>query len=112
MNSSRQPNNSPNSFSKSVIKMIIAAGFVLAASLVFAQNIPAPGLVIGSANTATADPPVPAWYHPVRSNAFQQRCFCRFQSQAVYLHATCRLPRPLGEGGVECCFFHSSRTAV
>ena len=59
MNSSRQPNNSPNSFSKSVIKMIIAAGFVLAASLVFAQNIPAPGLVIGSANTATADPPVP-----------------------------------------------------
>lgn len=39
--------------------MIIAAGFVLAASLIFAQNIPAPGLVIGSANTATADPPVP-----------------------------------------------------
>ena len=59
MNSSRQPNNSPNSFPKSVIKMIIAAGFVLAASFVFAQNIPAPGLVIGSANTATADPPVP-----------------------------------------------------
>jgi len=59
MNSSRQPNSSQNSLSKSVIKMIIAAGFVLAASLVFAQNIPAPGLVIGSANTATADPPVP-----------------------------------------------------
>lgn len=59
MNSSRQPNNRLNSFSKLVIKMIIAAGFVLAASLVFAQNIPAPGLVIGSANTATADPPVP-----------------------------------------------------
>ena len=59
MNPFPQPNNRPNSFSKPVIKMIIAAGFVLAASLVFAQNIPAPGLVIGSANTATADPPVP-----------------------------------------------------
>src|SRR5579859_2578195 len=39
-------------------KIFIAAGLVLAASAVSAQPIPSPGLVIGSANTATADPPI------------------------------------------------------
>src|ERR1044071_7773638 len=39
-------------------KIFIAAGLLLAAGAVSAQPIPSPGLVIGSANTATADPPI------------------------------------------------------
>jgi hypothetical protein len=39
-------------------KIFIAACFVLAAAAISAQPIPPPGLVIGSGNTATADPPV------------------------------------------------------
>lgn len=40
-------------------KIFMAACLALAASAISAQPIPPPGLVIGSANTATADPPVP-----------------------------------------------------
>jgi len=39
-------------------KILVAACLVLAATAISAQPIPPPGLVIGSANTATADPPV------------------------------------------------------
>jgi hypothetical protein len=39
-------------------KIFAAACLVLAATAISAQPIPPPGLVIGSANTATADPPV------------------------------------------------------
>ena len=39
-------------------KIFVAACLVFAATAVSAQPIPPPGLVIGSANTATADPPV------------------------------------------------------
>ncbi len=39
-------------------KIFVAACLVLAATAISAQPIPPPGLVIGSANTATADPPV------------------------------------------------------
>jgi hypothetical protein len=42
----------------SSVKMFTAACLVLAVSAVSAQPIPPPGLVIGSGNTATADPPV------------------------------------------------------
>ena len=45
---------SPTSFTK----YFIIAGLLLAASALSAQTIPPPGLVIGSGNTATADPPV------------------------------------------------------
>ncbi len=45
-----------NSFSSA--KIFVAACIVLAAAALSAQPIPPPGLVIGSANTATADPPV------------------------------------------------------
>src|SRR5262249_4092601 len=45
--------------SSSTLKVIAAACLMLAASTISAQPIPPPGLVIGSANTATADPPVP-----------------------------------------------------
>ena len=45
-----------NSFSSA--KIFVAACIVLAATALSAQPIPPPGLVIGSANTATADPPV------------------------------------------------------
>ena len=41
----------------SSVKIFAAVCLVLAASAVSAQPIPPPGLVIGSANTATADPP-------------------------------------------------------
>jgi hypothetical protein len=37
-------------------KIFVAAGFMLAAGTISAQPIPPPGLVIGSGNTATADP--------------------------------------------------------
>lgn len=43
----------------SAAKTLAFASLLLAASLLAAQTIPPPGLVIGSANTATADPPVP-----------------------------------------------------
>jgi hypothetical protein len=39
-------------------KIFVAACLLLAAAALSAQPIPPPGLVIGSANTATADPPV------------------------------------------------------
>ena len=39
-------------------KIFIAACLVLAATAISAQPIPPPGLVIGSGNTATADPPI------------------------------------------------------
>ena len=42
----------------SCAKIFVAACLVLSASAISAQPIPPPGLVIGSANTATADPPV------------------------------------------------------
>jgi peptide N-acetyl-beta-D-glucosaminyl asparaginase amidase A len=43
----------------STARIIIIATLLLTACMLAAQTIPAPGLVIGSANTATADPPVP-----------------------------------------------------
>jgi hypothetical protein len=39
-------------------KSLIAACLLLAATAISAQTIPPPGLVIGSGNTATADPPI------------------------------------------------------
>src|SRR6185437_2397721 len=39
-------------------KIFVAACFVFAAGATSAQPIPSPGLVIGSGNTATADPPI------------------------------------------------------
>src|SRR6185312_1649388 len=39
-------------------KVFIIAGLLLAAGALSAQTIPSPGLVIGSGNTATADPPL------------------------------------------------------
>src|SRR6476469_6564503 len=42
----------------SSVRIFAAACIVLAASAISAQPIPSPGLVIGSGNTATADPPV------------------------------------------------------
>src|SRR5689334_12443648 len=59
MNFSHQLRKKLNSFLIPAIRIVITASFLLIASVLFAQNIPAPGLVIGSANTATADPPVP-----------------------------------------------------
>jgi hypothetical protein len=47
------------SFFLSTAKALTMVVLVLAAASSWAQAIPAPGLVIGSANTATADPPVP-----------------------------------------------------
>jgi hypothetical protein len=42
----------------SSVKIFVAACFVLAAAAISAQPIPPPGLVIGSGNTASADPPI------------------------------------------------------
>jgi len=42
-----------------VTRMLAATSLLLVATIMSAQTIPPPGLVIGSANTATADPPVP-----------------------------------------------------
>jgi len=43
----------------SLLKQLLLAGIILTAITSYSQVIPAPGLQIGSANTATADPPVP-----------------------------------------------------
>src|SRR5215475_6477417 len=48
-----------NSILLSITKAVIIAGLLFAGCTLAAQAIPVPGLVIGSANTATADPPVP-----------------------------------------------------
>lgn len=49
----------PQRFFKSIVGTAIIAAFLFSACVLSAQPIPSPGLVIGSANTATADPPVP-----------------------------------------------------
>src|SRR5215471_16478375 len=49
----------PQQLFKSIIRTTIIATFFFSVCVVSAQPIPPPGLVIGSANTATADPPVP-----------------------------------------------------
>lgn len=49
----------PQRFFKSIVGTTIIAAFLFSACALSAQPIPSPGLVIGSANTATADPPVP-----------------------------------------------------
>src|SRR5215471_10815564 len=55
----RSSANKPlTTFSLLAARLFVAAILMLAAAPSFGQ-IPAPGLVIGSANTATADPPVP-----------------------------------------------------
>lgn len=46
-------------FFPSLVLPAIIAAFLFSACVLSAQPIPPPGLVIGSANTATADPPVP-----------------------------------------------------
>jgi Peptide N-acetyl-beta-D-glucosaminyl asparaginase amidase A len=48
----------PQHFFKSLVGTAIIAAFLLSPCVLSAQPIPSPGLVIGSANTATADPPV------------------------------------------------------
>jgi hypothetical protein len=47
-----------SSIFRSHSRIVIIASLMLAACTMAGQTIPAPGLVIGSANTATADPPV------------------------------------------------------
>lgn len=59
MNDVRSLLPSPQQFFKSLIGPAIIAAFAFGATTLSAQPIPPPGLVIGSANTATADPPVP-----------------------------------------------------
>lgn len=49
----------PQRFFTSIVGTAISAAFLFSACVLSAQPIPSPGLVIGSANTATADPPVP-----------------------------------------------------
>ena len=49
----------PQRFFESFIATAIIAVFLFSACILSGQTIPSPGLVIGSANTATADPPVP-----------------------------------------------------
>jgi hypothetical protein len=44
---------------RSLLKQLLLAGIILCAITSYSQVIPAPGLQIGSANTATADPTVP-----------------------------------------------------
>lgn len=50
---------SPLRFSRSCIAVLVVAGTLFYAAASHAQTIPSPGLQIGSANTATADPTVP-----------------------------------------------------
>src|SRR5260370_23701828 len=59
MNTTCKPTGNSKSFSKPAARILATASLLLAACMLSAQSIPPPGLVIGSANTATADPPVP-----------------------------------------------------
>jgi hypothetical protein len=74
-------------------KIFVAACLVLAASAVSAQPIPPPGLVIGSGNTATADPPL------ARSNTtpcvvtlFNNFAFADFSPKPFSFTPTCPGP--------------------
>jgi hypothetical protein len=58
MNTTCKPTGNSKSFSKPAARILATASLLLAACMLSAQSIPPPGLVIGSANTATADPPV------------------------------------------------------
>src|SRR5215472_5854816 len=59
MNANCNPSESPTSYLTKHSRILAAASLLLIASIMSAQTIPPPGLVIGSPNTATADPPVP-----------------------------------------------------
>src|SRR5215467_13332811 len=59
MNVTRKPSEDTTLPVNKVTRILAATGLLLVASVMSAQTIPPPGLVIGSANTATADPPVP-----------------------------------------------------
>ena len=59
MNAACNPSGSPVSYLKKHSRILAAVSLLMVACVLSAQTIPPPGLVIGSANTATADPPVP-----------------------------------------------------
>jgi len=59
MNAACKPSESPISYLKKHLRILSAVSLLMVACALSAQTIPPPGLVIGSANTATADPPVP-----------------------------------------------------
>ena len=59
MNVTCKPSEDTTLRVNNVTRILAATSLLLVASVMPAQTIPPPGLVIGSANTATADPPVP-----------------------------------------------------
>jgi len=59
MNAACNPSESTAFFLKQRTRIIAATSLLFVACILSAQSIPPPGLVIGSPNTATADPPVP-----------------------------------------------------
>ena len=59
MNAACSPNQSTAFSLKQCTGIFAAASLMFVACMLPAQSIPPPGLVIGSPNTATADPPVP-----------------------------------------------------
>jgi Peptide N-acetyl-beta-D-glucosaminyl asparaginase amidase A len=59
MNVTCNPSEDMTSRPNKAIRTLAATSLLIVASIISAQTIPPPGLVIGSANTATADPAVP-----------------------------------------------------
>src|SRR5215472_11049440 len=59
MNVTCKPSEDTTLRVNNVTRILAATSLLLVASVMPAQTTPPPGLVIGSANTATADPPVP-----------------------------------------------------
>ena len=95
----------------SSVKMFAAACLVLAASAISAQPIPPPGLVIGSANTATADSPIGRPNTtPCVVTLFNNFAFADFSPKPFSFTPAC--PGPWAKVVLECGFFHPGGPAV
>ncbi len=76
-------------------QILMAAGLVLATSSLTAQTIPPPGLVIGSGNTATADPTIPRPdTTPCVVNLFSNVAFADFSPKPFSFTPPANCPGP------------------
>ncbi len=85
---------------RSLLKPLLLAGIILSAITSYSQVIPAPGLQIGSANTATADPTVPRPNTtPCTVTLFTNIPFADFTSKFFTFTPPSACPGPWAKGG-------------
>ena len=89
----------------SLLKSLLLAGIILSAITSYSQAIPAPGLQIGSANTATADPAVPRPNTtPCTVTLFSNVAFADFNSKFFTFTPPSACPGPWAKVVLEADF--------